>query len=381
MVRLVDKQIEPFVSWKVVSLRGKNMGYARRLHHIINEEKLSSYIVGCHTTFIDYEIDSEYVICTVNDKIVENAFVVSPYTIIIKYGLDEIKHIKSRVQRILFYGLLHGMAPLLKYANIDKVQILNNYLYSMNFFSARWETLDIDKLTQKAIVKYPTHALMLGSVNDYVNPKLYDNLNQNGWLRIARRKVFILHSKDNWHTKRDVKKDFKLLDSTRFCYVKIDYHDMDALTKAQELYSVLFLEKHSDLNIEYTASYLQQLVKKELLEVYMLWDNSDAKYVGVIGLTHEDDLVTIPIVGYDMNYAKKDALYRRLMIFALAYTKEHDALLNMGAGAENFKETRGANPVLDYMFVKVDHLPYIYRFIWTLIAKISYHLYEPFLKK
>lgn len=113
----------------------------------------------------------------------------------------------------------------------------------------------------------------------------------------------------------------------------------------------------------------------------MLWDNSDAKYVGVIGLTHEDDLVTIPILGYDMRYVSEDALYRRLMIFALKYTKKHNALLNMGAGAESFKQSRGAIPVLDYMFVKVKHLPLLYRAIWMLIAKISYYVYEPFLRK
>jgi len=359
----------------------KIMGYARRLHHVINEEKLSAYIVGCHTAFINYEVDEEYIICTVNHKVRSNAFIVSPYAIIVKYGIDEIKHIKSKLQRTMFYGLLYGLSPLFKYGNIDKVQILNNYLYSMNFFSDKWEMLDINNLEKKAILKYPKNALMLGSINQYLNPKLYEKLCSNGWLRIARRKVFILNPKDNWHTKRDVKKDFKLLNSTRYSYEKIDADNKEALKKAQELYNVLFLEKHSDLNIEYTAQYLQQLIQNKLLYMYMLWDNSHKKYVGVLGLTHEDDLVTIPILGYDMNYVKKDALYRRLMIFALDYTQKHNALLNMGAGAENFKLTRGAKPVLDYMFVKVDHLSYTYRFVWKLIAYVSHHVYEPFLKK
>jgi len=108
------------------------MGYARRLHHVINEEKLSAYIVGCHTAFVNYEVDEEYIICTVNHKVRSNAFVVSPYAIIIKYGIDEIKHIKSKLQRAIFYALLYGLSPLFKYGNIDKIQILNNYLYSMN---------------------------------------------------------------------------------------------------------------------------------------------------------------------------------------------------------------------------------------------------------
>jgi len=54
------------------------MGYARRLHHVINEEKLSAYIVGCHTAFVNYEVDEEYIICTVNHKVRSNASIVLP---------------------------------------------------------------------------------------------------------------------------------------------------------------------------------------------------------------------------------------------------------------------------------------------------------------
>ena len=102
-------------------------------------------------------------------------------------------------------------------------------------------------------------------------------------------------------------------------------------------------------------------------------------YVGVVGMTGEEDSVTVPILGYDMNYAQKEALYRRLTAFAIARAMEKNLLLNMSSGAAAFKRTRGAKATLEYMFVKVEHLPFMRRLGWKCIAFLSKYFYAPML--
>lgn len=141
------------------------------------------------------------------------------------------------------------------------------------------------------------------------------------------------------------------------------------------------MEKYSIHNVQFKAIYLQELVKKELLHLRLLYDNQKNKYVAVVGLIGEDEVITAPIVGYDLSYDVKEALYRRVIAYILEYAKTNNYVLNLSSGASSFKLNRGAKANLEYMFVYTKHLPLFRRFIWKILSFISNNFYAVLLQR
>jgi len=239
--------------------------------------------------------------------------------------------------------------------------------------------LNLKELEQKATEAYPEHTLLFRSVNPTQNPKLFQNLLDNGWIGVVTRQVYLFRDEEKWMRKRDSKKDRKLRDSKRFSFVKVEDVEHCDFERIEELYGQVYLKKHSEHNIYYTAEFFRKMVENNLYRLHLLQDNENKKYVGVVALTNDLKVTTIPLLGYDTSYPQKDALYRRLMDFGISYAFEHGLLLNISSGASTFKLTRGAEAELEYMFVKVDHLPFYRRVVWRGLAYLSEKFYAPML--
>jgi hypothetical protein len=356
------------------------MSYSKAIYEIFNNTIPSTLIKKLNTKFDYYKINNEFIITTITNEVKQNVYVASPYALLIDYSEDELVKIESKFQRAFSRLLIKTFASFLRYTEIDKAQTLNNYMLSTNFFSEKWESLDIVKLEKKAIKRYPEHTLIIRSVNKVQNPKLFEHLGQNGWMAIVSRQVYLFDDKEKWRKSRNTMSDKKLLNEARFEFCKV-LDDVKAFERAEALYGFLYLEKYSEHNIRFTAKYLQLLVEEKLLDLYFLRDNEKMNYVGVVGMTEEAKVITVPIVGYDMDYGQKEALYRRLMIFATSYAMHRDCLLNLSSGAPQFKTLRGANTELEYMFVKVKHLSFRQRIGWHFIAFLSKYFYAPLLKR
>ena len=357
------------------------MNYAELMYQVFQDNKPSKLIKKLNTKFDFYKIENEFIITTVTDGVKPNSYVASPYALLIDYSEDELVKIESKLQRGFSYLLIKTFASFLRYTEIDKAQTLNNYMLSTNFFSKKWESLDVTSLEEKAIERYPEHALIIRSVNKTQNPKLFKHLSQNDWMPIVSRQVYVFDDKERWQKHRNTINDKKLLTDKRFEFCKVLVDDVKAFERAEELYGFLYLEKYSEHNIRFTAKYLKLLVEEKLLNLSLLRDKVTMEYVGVVGMTEEAKVITVPIVGYDMRYGQEEALYRRLMIFATSYTMERDCLLNLSSGAPQFKTLRGARAELEYMFVKVKHLSFRRRMGWYLIAFLSKYFYAPLLKR
>lgn len=357
------------------------MNYSRDIYELFIEYKPSSLIGRLKIKVDYYEIDGAFIITTVTDKVESNSYVASPYSLIIDYSKDELVKIESKIQKAFSYGLIKSFASFLHFSKLDKAQTINNYMLSTNFFSKKWEELDVELLEKKAKERYPDHAMIIRSVNKVQNAKLFANLKRNGWLPITSRQVYIFDSKERWEQCHNAKIDKKLLNSTRYFFHKIELENSEAFEEAERLYNLLYLKKYSQYNIHFKAKYLQLLVRRGLLNLYLLHDEVAQKKVGVVGMTLEDGVVTVPIVGYETSYPQKEALYRRLIAFTLEYAFEKEILLNLSSGASEFKKLRGARAELEYMMVKIDHLAFRQKIGWRLIAHLSQWFYTPLLKR
>ena len=352
------------------------MNYSTRLLNIFQHYELTTLLTQVVTQIVVYTYNGISIITTVSEPVKNNTYVVSPYALMIQYGEDELIKIESTLQRGFFSVLIKFFSVVLKYVKIDKVQILNNYLFSTNFFSKEWETIVLDRVKKDAITSFPDHSLVIRSVNQIQNPNLYQNLCKDGWKPIVVKQAYIYDDIQRWQKSRNTKNDKKLLQSKQFSFV-----ESNDFERAIKLYNMLYLEKYTQHNIHYTSIFLEQLVMEGLLKLFFLQDTVSLQYVGVVGVTQENNVMTVPIIGYDRLYSQKDALYRRLVYHVTAYAFENHCLLNFSSGAPDFKTKRGAKSVLDYMFIYDKHLPLYRRMIWQSIYFVSKYLYAPMLQR
>lgn len=352
-----------------------------KLFEILEKYPSKELMGNVDAKIIKYKVDNQEVISTIVDEIKPNCYVVSMNSMLIEYSKDELTKLDSKVLKMFSSILIKLFENILKIAKIDKLQILNNYMLSTNFFSNNFENIDLKKLKNMVLKDCFQHTLLIRSVNKTQNPKLFEKLKQDGWLAMVSRQVYIFNDFITCEKHRDYKGDKKLLLDKRYEFKELSLDDFSLFEKAEELYNKLYLEKYSIHNVQFKAIYLQELVKKELLHLRLLYDNKENKYVAVVGIIGEDGVITAPIVGYDLSYDVKEALYRRIIAYILEYAKTNNYLLNLSSGASSFKLNRGAKANLEYMFVYTKHLQFFRRFIWKILAFISNNFYAVLLQR
>lgn len=356
--------------------------FSYRLSSILNKQNSSTLISNLNAHIESYTLDDELIPTSVVDTIVPNCYIASPYAMMITYAKDELIKVDSSLYRGIASLLIRSFASILRLAHIDRVQTLNNYLLSTNFFSQYWEkTNNFSTLKEMAIERHPEHAILIRSINRIQNPYLFNTLKNEGWTPLVSRQVYLFSDWNRIQKKDNFRFDQKLLFCDRFVFVKPELDDYDAFLEAQRLYNCLYLDKYSIHNVQFTSLYLKKLVEQRLLHLRLLKDTLHQRYVGVVGMIGENGVITAPIVGYDTTYPQSDALYRRIIAYSLSYAHQYSYLLNLSSGAPQFKTLRGAESHLEYMFVYTHHLSFRQRAVWRILSLISNYFYAPLLQR
>ncbi|RDH44515.1 hypothetical protein [Zooshikella ganghwensis] len=342
-----------------------------------------------YTQFISYKQDDAIISATVNHPIItlqgkqsavkNNCYVVSPMTQLIYFTRDELPKVSSRILRIFCLGLTYLVEVPFRWAKLDQIQTLNNLCFSTNFYAKAWKTINLKALRKQALGQYPHHALMLRSLNEKEYPEIIAKVKEDGWLPIVNRQVYLFMDFKKWQQKRDARADLKLLKQPDWCFRVLDPDNQVLMKLAEDYYNQLYLDKYSKHNIQFTSNYFAQHVKAGLLELYGLFHKQ--KMLGVVGFCGIDDTLTVPIIGYNMQMPKKMALYRRLVAFNLSYAQQNNLKLNLSAGAPEFKRLRGAEAVIEYNFVYIQHLSRYQKTVWHFLSWLSQHLYKPLLER
>jgi len=355
--------------------------FSQKLYSIFKKYSSIELMGNVDTKIVTYKLKNKDVIVSVVDEIKSNCYTVSPFNMMISYSKDELIKVNSKILRYFASALIYGFEAILKIAKIDTVQTLNNYMFSTNFFDKSFENIDILELEKVAYENNPKHVMLIRSVNKIQNLELYEKLQNNGWIALVSRQVYIFKNINICKKHQNYLRDKKLLDSDRYVFKELDINDFELFEKAEELYNKLYLNKYSLHNIHFKALYLKELQKQKLIHLRLLYDCVEEKYVGVVGLIGEEGVITAPIIGYDDSYDIKEALYRRVISYSVEYAMQRKYLLNLSSGASNFKVMRGAEAHLEYMFVNVKHLSLFKKIIWRILSLLANYFYSPLLKR
>ena len=251
-----------------------------------------------------------------NRAVVDNSYVVSPHTAYARYAQFEIEQLQRAWLTFSLTLLVKGLGEYLKYAKIDEIVHVNNSLVSTNLYPKSWLGRDIGQIRDFMVAQYPMQSLAFRSLNDYQHRVLLDHFKTQGFMAIPSRQVYVLDvsNEQNAHKisqKRDVKADAKLLQQHGYTLKKGNELLPADFERLEVLYNQLYLDKYSTLNPQYTADFLRSAQRDGWLDLHALCDNV-GEIVGVIGMLGDQDTVTTPIFGYDIQRSIEQKLYRVL---------------------------------------------------------------------
>ncbi|MDC7684595.1 GNAT family N-acetyltransferase [Asticcacaulis sp. BYS171W] len=213
-------------------------------------------------------------------------------------------------------------------------------------------------------VRFADRAVLIRSLNAFSHRDIL----AQAYKRWPFRVVWIVGDpKRDWCDRRDARRDRVRLAQSG---LRHDIHRNGLpevmLTRCLSLYRSLYIDAYSRFNPDYELEYIQSLLAEGCLEIHTLSDATGI--VAVCALHGNDDMLTVPMVGYDRTRPAGDGLYRSIMTVAFEAACAKGVALNLSAGAGRFKAHRGAKPYVEYMIVIDAHLPLWRRTGYSLLA-------------
>lgn len=347
----------------------KTIGEAQAFYNSLKTVGLRHAIRNIDTELKLEEMEGRLVPITINTAQYENSYVCSPYTAYISYAREELGLLNNLLLETGLKSVIGLASGALKLAKINQTVSINNWLISTNIVPD-WSPETVQDFTLSLSQRYPDHSLSIRSLNGRTNAQLIQTLQQQGWLLIPARQVYLFDNQNtDWWKRNNTKNDQRLLRKTALQYVSNEDLFPEDFQAIETCFNQLFIEKHSHYNPQFTADYFQALHKAGLV-TFHCFRSISGRIVAAIGLLTQQDIITSPILGYDTQLPKSLGLYRLLIAVLLKETYEKGHLMNLSSGAGAFKRMRGGEPEIEYTAFYVEHLPQKRRWALCQFAKL-----------
>ncbi|MEO1238296.1 MAG: GNAT family N-acetyltransferase [Pseudomonadota bacterium] len=328
------------------------------------------------------DIDGAAYPITINERHMRgNCYVCDPLAGYIDYGIEETRNFaRQPLLQSALVGLIKSAAPLMRATGLGRVVHVNNWLLSTNPAPVI-RPQHATRLRDCILNCYPTHAILVRSLNDHCDRATIKALVAAGFELFPSRQVYIFDGRHSppWKT-RDLRRDRRLLFDTPFQQIRNEDFSACDYPRAIALYNMLYLEKYTRLNPQYTPECLMRLHQKGVLHLDGFRD-ADGALVAVGGRLQMGGILTQPIVGYDTTRPKKDGLYRLIIAAAQADAVARGLILNMSAGAAEFKRNRCARAAIEYSAVYARHLTVTNRAALYIVRQLLNRIGVPLMRR
>ncbi|MCX6057515.1 MAG: GNAT family N-acetyltransferase [Chloroflexi bacterium] len=343
--------------------------YARRYLLPMMLDGAQKYIKNIYNTrLMLVKVDEIIIPITISDFHPDNTYTVSPYSHYVSYGgFEEVKHLNNPPVEALIKIIMNPVAWYFRRTELDKVLYVNNYLLSTNLYPSV-NSGQLSALSEVLPKWFPDRAIVFRSVDQKKNPHIYQALEANGYELVLSRQVWYMEPEQAVCT-RQYKEDMRVL--RKHGYEVVDGKDLndEELARALYLYNLLYLEKYSYYNPQFTFEFMKLARDEEILHLRAL--KRDGKINAVMGFFIRNGTMTQPLFGYDTSLPQEEGLYRLLTLITLQEGLERKLLVHASGGVGKFKKVRGGKSVTEYNAVFTKHLPERRQRPWKLIKAIS----------
>ncbi|CAI6082763.1 GNAT family N-acetyltransferase [Cohnella sp. JJ-181] len=358
--------------------------YARHYLAPIVTSGSESWVGNVRARLVVMSVDGIPVPLTVNDAEYANSYVCSPYTHYVSYARQELSLLRSRALIAALSALLTGIGGLLKASRFNRVVHVNNWLLSTNLYPSlsdeQWSAA-LDRL----ILAFPGHAIAFRSLNAALNARELQLLQDRRCRLVPSRQIYLLRTGDpdfaNAKARWLLKRDRALAE--RHGYAVSGPADMTAadIPRIAALYKMLYLEKYSLHNPQFTARFLETALAEGTLELHGYRDAVTGRLDAVLGFYAREGAMTTPLFGYDTSLPQEIGLYRMLSALLIGLARDRGLLLHESSGAAQFKRNRGAVADMEYTAVYDRHLPAWRRASWAALEGLLGRVGVPLMRR
>lgn len=274
--------------------------------------------------------------------------------------------------------------PLLRMAALGRQAQINNWLLATNPCPPLTGSA-LDALARDLAREHPDRAVVVRSLNDAADGALIEGLRERGWALLPARQIYLLDAREATPPRRrDERRDAALARRSAYRIRSARSFTDKEWTRAAALYAMLYRQRYTPLNPDYTATYMREMSEAGILDVtglQLAGLGGPDGLAGVSGLFRLGDSVTQPVVGYDTSADRRLGLYRMLMLGAMEHARREKRLYNLSAGAAAFKRNRGGRPAIEFTAVRDHHLPRPRRAATRTIAAILSRVGVPVMRR
>jgi Acetyltransferase (GNAT) domain len=317
---------------------------------------------------------------SVNGSEPDNTWICSPHTAYARYSIEELARLRRPWITMPLSGLCRLLGSYFWRARLDDAVVVNNWLLSTNLYPD-CEPHALRGWLNEALDRWPRHAIWFRSLNTRYTPEWLNELSKLGFKMIPSRQVYLYDRIDaNSKSPQNLRRDLDLLRGSAIIQTNAHAWRVPDFERAAELYSLLYIEKYSRLNPQYTASYLHAWHDAGLLELTG-FRNESGSLVAVLGTFTIGTTITAPIVGYDTRQPVSTGLYRLLMALVYEHAARSRQRINLSAGAAHFKRLRGGIGAIEYSAVYDRHLPRRRRAALSFLSSLTTRIGVPFMRR
>ncbi|WP_245648174.1 GNAT family N-acetyltransferase [Paenibacillus borealis] len=353
--------------------------YAREYLTPLLESGTEYYISNVHTTVKVLTVDGIPVPVTINDSNYDNSYVCSPYTHYVSYAREELALLNNQMLEGALSMMLMAMGWLLRQARFNRVIQVNNWLLSTNLYpalSAGQLTEVLEYLRQA----YPGYTIMYRSLSMETSGDLIASLRGVGCKLVPSRQIYLLQqnssgSKARWLVKRDR----SLLAKHGYTEVSPDEITPADIPRIVELYRLLYIDKYSVYNPQFTEAFIAMAMERRTLQIYGL--RREGRLDAVLGFYERDGAMTAPLFGYDTGLPQSVGLYRMLSAVLIGLAGSSGLLLHESSGVGQFKRNRGAVGAIEYSAVYDRDTAWLNRCGWSFLELLLRRIGMPLIQK
>jgi hypothetical protein len=318
---------------------------------------------------------------TINNTEWDNSYVVSLYNAYVVYAEEELRlKVKSKLIKWLLLPVIKLMGYYFKWCSINRIVHVNNFAFSTNPYPENWEGEYIQDICDFLQKEFPKHLIIFRSVNEFQNKAVLNKAAEYGLTCMLSRQIYIQdETTEQFNKHKNVAIDRKTIQNRGLRHVP--HAEMHAyLDQAERLYKMLYLDKYSVHNPQFTKEYFYQCHQQGFIHFEGYIDES-GKLKAFAGIFRYADTITTPFLGYDSGEGKKSGLYVHAAYLSFDYKFKTQLPFNCSSGAPQFKKWRGAKPVWEYSIIAQRHLKVTTRFAINVLTILSNNIGKYILHK
>ncbi len=305
---------------------------------------------------------------TINYEEYDNSFVCSPFSHYVSYSSIVLNKLTNPVLKGMAGTGLRAYAALMKRGKINRVVIVNNWLFTTNPTPDLTDN-QLDAITSFLKQRFPTHAILFRAVTEEMCKPFVQSLRQQGFDLLASRYMNMTNGADETvFNTRIFKSDRKFVREAQFQTIDSANISNDEIERLQKMYHALYIKKYSPLNPQFTPHFFSHIIENQLLDIKIA--KKEETLAGIAGFMHRKGQMISPLFGYDPEIEEHKGIYRYLSTLLMLESQKYKALFNQSAGGGFFKKLRRAYGSMEYTAVYTAHLPLRRKIPWKFLKGV-----------